>query len=121
MEENKDYLLIVIDSTDENGRYHLEAYSDEHCPDDTWIKESAEPCWCYLDEWFEHDDEWRLWDYAAEFKTYRYDLNCESYMDYYLDTEVETKVVYVDSIHNLKKIKELEDGLYLVVITNEGE
>ena len=123
MEDNKDYLLIVIDSADTNGRYHLEAYSDEHSSDCVnWIKETAEPCWCYLDEWFEHIEEWNIWDYASEYTTYRNDLDCDDYMEYYItNNDDEMKIRYIKNYSELKNIKNFEDGYYLIVVKNEKE
>ena len=123
MVDNKDYLLIVINSEDDNGRYHLEAYSDEYSEDCVnWIKESVEPCWCYLDTYFANENEYDgLYDFiTADYRLYRYDLDCDDYMEYYIvNNDDEMRIRYINNYSELKNIKGFEDGYYLVVVKNE--
>ena len=119
--DNKDYLLIVINSEDDNSRYHLEAYSDEYSEDCVkWTKENVEPCWCYLDTYFGNEGKYGgLYDFTAEYKLYRYDIDCDDYMEYYVtNNSDDMKIRYINNYSELKSIRDFEDGLYLVVVKN---
>jgi hypothetical protein len=125
MQPNADFLLFALDSTDPYGRLHLEAYSDVHLPQDEWVDEVVEPCWCRIDSVVNSDLKYNrdpqfvynIFDFVAEHKLYCNDLeDGEDYFDALNGDDPDRCAVRLDDYFELDKLFDLPDGTWLVVV-----